>query len=63
MALAVPIKVNVGTKTSSLFLIPQAFMVKCNAAVPFTTAIAYLDPVNFFNLSSNFFIKPPTDET
>ena len=47
MALAVPAKVMVGTKTSSLFFTPQATKLKCKASVPLTTEIEYFAPVNF----------------
>ena len=60
---AVPIKVMVGTRTSSLLLTPQATKLKCKASVPLTTEIAYLDFVNFFIWSSNLLTKEPIDET
>lgn len=47
IAFAVPTKVIVGTKTSSLFLTPQATKLKCKASVPLTVEIAYFDFVNF----------------
>ena len=41
-ASTVETKVNVGTKTSSSFLIPKATKAKCKATVPLQTEIAYL---------------------
>ena len=49
--------------TSSPDSTPAANNAICNAEVPFTVAIAYLDPVNLVTSGSNLCTKPPLDET
>ena len=48
IAFAVPAKVIAGTKTSSLFLIPQATKLKCKASVPLIIDITYFVFVYYF---------------
>ena len=62
-AFAVATKDSVGINTSSFGFTPASKRLICNAEVPFTVAMANLDPVNFAICISKSSTNFPTEET